>query len=187
MDTFIVFLRGINVGAKNRIKMNDLREVLEKIGFYNVRTYIQSGNIILEADNNELALRKEISQAIELEFGIAIEVVVRTAGEFKRLLESCPYSETEIENAESANSEGESFYVCFLNEALTKEEIESLNQFKNESDDFRIDGSNIYLLLRHSIRKSKLAEKLQQLAGNSTVRNWKTVEKIVAYLIHQIP
>ncbi len=180
MAIFIALLRGINVGGKNKIKMTDLKNMFESTGLIRVETYIQSGNVIFESDENEEMLRKKIEYALEKNFGISAVVVLRTAGELERLIKDCPFSEEEVKKAEALNSEGESLYVSLLTGAPAQEKIEHLDTFRSEDDAYRINNRDIYLLLRHSIRNSRLANSLQKLDVPGTVRNFKTIHKLMS-------
>lgn len=178
MTIYIALLRGINVGGKNIIKMAELKHMFEAMGMGQVQTYIQCGNVLFESEEAEGTLRKRIEREIELAFGFSIAVMLRTAEELKRIAANCPFSEEEICEAE-ASAEGESLYVSFLLEEPTQEGIDRLSAFESESDKYRIEGREIFLLFRQSIRKSKLANNLQKLNVPATVRNWKTINKLV--------
>jgi uncharacterized protein (DUF1697 family) len=177
MTTYIALLRGINVGGKNIIKMVDLKRVFESIGFCEVKTYIQSGNVLFKSNGVEELLRKRIQQEIEAVFGFSVPVILRTFEELKSIISNCPFSKEEITQAESL-SEVESLYVGILSHAPLKEKKELLNVYKNESDDYRIVGREIFLLFNNSIRNSKLANNLNKLDVEVTVRNWKTINKL---------
>jgi uncharacterized protein (DUF1697 family) len=180
MTVFIALLRGINVGGNNMIKMADLKRMFESIGLARVETYIQSGNVIFESNEIEDTLRKNIGDGLEKTLRISSPVILRTAGELERLIQDCPFSGEEITKAESSNSEGESFYVSLLTQAPAQEKVGLLNAYRNEDDEYRIINRDIYLLFRHSIRNSKLANSLQKLDVPGTVRNWKTINKLQA-------
>ncbi len=173
-------MRGINVGGKNKIKMTHLQRMFESIGLTRVETYIQSGNVIFESNENEDTLRKKIENGIETNFGFSTFVILRSAAELERLIQACPFSEEEVAEAELSNSEGESLYVSMLIKAPSQENRDLLNTYKSENDEYRIENRDIYLLLRHSIRNSKLANHLQKLDVPQTVRNWKTINKLHA-------
>jgi len=179
MPIYIALLRGINVGGKNIIKMAELKRTFEAMGMSRVQTYIQSGNVLFEAEEEEEPLRKRIEHELEAAFGFPATVVLRTAEEFKMVAANCPFAEEEVSKAE-ASSEGESQYVAFLLEEPSSEGIERLRAFKNESDEYQVQGREVFLLFRHSIRNSKLANNLHKLGVPSTVRNWKTTNKLVA-------
>ncbi|MDF2608144.1 MAG: cytoplasmic protein [Bacillales bacterium] len=178
MKTYIALLRGINVGGRNKIKMADLKEMLESIGLRKVQTYIQSGNVLFESNETEEILKIIIEKEIENKLGFFINVVLRRAEELERVINNCPFSDEEINEAESLNSEGESLYVAFLDQTPMAENIETLNKYKHESEDYRIIQRDIYFLFHSSIRNSKLVNNLHRLGVSATVRNWKTVNKI---------
>lgn len=178
MAIYIALLRGINVGGKNKIKMADLKSMFESIGLNRVETYIQSGNVLFESSEKEDILRNKIEYEIETILGFSVVVVLRTAAELEQIIQDCPFSDKEVAEAESSNSEGESLYVSLLTDAPLQEKMEYLNNFKSIDDDYRIRNRDIYLLFRHSVRNSKLANNLQKLDVPATVRNWKTINKL---------
>ncbi|MED0680930.1 DUF1697 domain-containing protein [Aneurinibacillus thermoaerophilus] len=178
MAIHIAFLRGINVGGKNKIKMADLREALGKLGLSRVQTYIQSGNILFESDEDEATLRQRIEQEIEKVFGLSIIVIIRTSAELKKMIANLPFSDKQIAEAE-ASSVGECLYVSMLLHEPNAERIEKLKAV-DSNDQFRIVGRDIYLLFHQSIRNSKLAIQVEKLSVPTTTRNWKTIKKLVA-------
>ncbi|MCQ6560582.1 DUF1697 domain-containing protein [Paenibacillus mendelii] len=178
MTTYIALLRGINVGGKNKIKMADLREALGAVGLARVQTYIQSGNVLFESDEDEAVLRNRIEQMIEKEFGMPIKVMIRSSAELNKLVEVCPFSRKLIADAEAA-SESESLYVAMLLEEPQAEKLEKLGAFSSQDEQFRVVGRDIYLLFHQSIRNSKLAVQVEKLGVPVTTRNWKTINKLV--------
>ncbi|HYF81548.1 MAG TPA: DUF1697 domain-containing protein [Clostridia bacterium] len=178
MNIYIALLRGINVGGKNIIKMADLKRVFETMGLCEVQTYIQSGNVLFKSNEEEEILRKKIEYEIEDVFGFSVAVILRDSEELERIISSCPFSKGEVSEAESS-SEGESLYVSILAYAPSQEKSEHLNKYRSENDEYRIIDREVFLLFRHSIRNSKLANNLQKLEIPATVRNWKTINKLV--------
>ncbi|MGF7049019.1 uncharacterized protein (DUF1697 family) [Paenibacillus sp. DS2015] len=178
MTVYIALLRGINVGGKNKIKMAELKRTFEAMGLSRVQTYIQSGNVLFESNEEVEPLRKRIEHEIKAVFGFSIIVIIRTAEELKRISENCLFSEEEVSEAE-ASSVGESLYVSLLLEEPSQEQIERLNTSRSKDDDYRLEGREIHLLFRHSIRNSKLVNNIQKLAVPSTIRNWETIRKLV--------
>ncbi|MNP25933.1 hypothetical protein D3C76_1187600 [compost metagenome] len=179
MAIYIALLRGINVGGKNMIKMAELKSMFMTLGLSRVQTYIQSGNVLFESNDDEVSLRKRIEYEIEVVFGFPVIVVVRTLEDLKRISLSCPFTTENISEAE-ASSEGESLYVSFLLEEPSKVGINQLRTYKSDSDEYVVEGREVYLLFRKSIRNSKLANNLHKLGVPATVRNWKTINKLVA-------
>jgi len=179
MTVYIALLRGINVGGKNKIKMAELKSVLEAMGLERVQTYIQSGNVLLASDEEEEPLRMRLEQGIEGAFGFPVPVMLRTAEELERTAASCPFTEEEVKAAE-ASSEAESLYVAFLSAPPSEAGIARLEPYKQENEAYRIEGREVFLLFHNSVRSSKLAVHLSKLGVPSTVRNWKTVNKLAA-------
>lgn len=178
MNIYIALLRGINVGGKNMIKMPELKKALETIGLNAVQTYIQSGNVIFESDEEEATLQVIIENKIEAALGFPVKVVLRMLAELEKIILDCPFSKDEISEAESL-SDKECLYVALLSTVPQKEKTEYLNAYRSDSDDYRIIGRDVYLLFRNSISKSKLANNLQKLDETVTIRNWKTLNKLV--------
>jgi uncharacterized protein (DUF1697 family) len=179
MDNYIALLRGVNVGGKNMIKMADLKRMFEGMGLHQVQTYIQSGNVLFRSDEEEAALRKRIEHEFERFFGFSVIIVLRTVAELENIIRNCPFSEESKAEAEST-SETETLYVALLLQSPPKEGIERLTAYSSKSEELRIDGRDVFLLFHHSIRNSKLANNLHKLGVPMTVRNWKTINKLVA-------
>jgi Uncharacterized protein conserved in bacteria len=173
MPVYVAFLRAVNVGGKNKIRMADLRDTFEKLGLARVRTYIQSGNVLFESDEDEDALRLRIEEAIERVFGLSIRVVLRTSAELNDMIANLPFSEAQIAAAE-ASATGECLHVAMLRDEPDAGRIGRLEAVETD-DQFRVAGRDIYLLFAQSIRNSKLAAKLDQLNTPATVRNWRTI------------
>lgn len=178
MTVYIALLRGINVGGKNIIKMAELKKVFDGIGLCEVQTFIQSGNVLFKSNEEEEPLRREIEYEIERAFGFPVTVILRTAAELEQITLNCPFSEEKIVEAESS-SKAEVLYVALLNHVPSHDKVESLNAYVNGSEEYHIAGRNVFLLFHNSIRNSKLANNIQKLDAQSTVRNWKTISKLV--------
>lgn len=178
MTIYIALLRGINVGGKNMIKMADLKRSLEAAAFNHVQTYIQSGNILFISNENEDIIKNRIEQKIKEDFDLSIPVILRTSNELEWIINNCPFSIDKITEVES-KSEVECLYVSLLDKSPTQEKVEKLSTYSNESDIFLVEGREIFLLFGNGVRNSKLANNLQKLDVPSTVRNWKTINKLV--------
>lgn len=173
----IALLKGINLGPKNKISMKVLSSILINNGFNQVSTYINTGNVFLETKKDILQLGSELEQLILTNLNLNIPVVVRTLQELDKLIQSCPYSDEEI-NKISGNYDYECFYVAFLSSEPTLSQIEKFNTYKNELEDYVLINNDLYLLLKCSVRDSKLARNLTKLDKNATVRNWNTLLKL---------
>lgn len=177
MNTYIAFLKGINVGGKNIIKMKDLKMHFENAGLSEVQTYIQSGNILFRSEADEKSLTELIENIVQSEFELTVPVVIRTSKELKNILSGLPFSEEEILRAEKS-SDVESLYVALLAHNPFQENIGKLLHYKDENEKCEICGREVYLLFSNSIRNSKLASNLYKLDASATVRNWKTLLKL---------
>jgi uncharacterized protein (DUF1697 family) len=178
MPIYIGLLRGINVGGKNKIKMADLRSMLEAMGFMRVQTYIQSGNVLFESSEEEKTIQAQMEQKISETFGFSVSVILRSAEELKQIVENCPFTAEEVAEAE-AMSKVECLYVAMLPEAPAQAGVERTTAYCSENDKMHIRGRDVYLLFRHSIRHSKLAGNLHRLQVPATVRNWNTMNKLL--------
>ncbi|XLG19151.1 DUF1697 domain-containing protein [Bacillus cereus] len=173
MTLYIALLRGINVGGHKVIKMADLKRVFESIGLKQVKTYIQSGNIVFESEEGINFLKDRIQSEIKKEFDFDVPVMLRTHDEFINIIKQCPYEVHSL-------LEGESVHIAFLANVLSEEESSQLLTFKNELEDCYIDEKVVYLFFKNSIRNSKLMNQFQKSHTPATVRNWRTVNKLKA-------
>ena len=132
--TYVALLRGVNVGGHRLIKMPELKRLFETMGFGQVRTYIQSGNVIFTSADEPLELlRQRIEREIAARFGFPVTVVPRTAAELERVIADCPF-------AADALAEGESLYVALLADAPLPDGVERLRACDCGSDEARIAG-----------------------------------------------
>jgi uncharacterized protein (DUF1697 family) len=162
---FVVLLRGINVGGRNRLPMARLRELCEEAGCIDVATYIQSGNVVLRSDHPRDALRAALEQALARELASAPAVVVRTEAELAQVLASNPFPEAD---------------PASLHVAFATEEVEpGVETDEFLPDELRVRGWEIYLHLPNGLGRSKLPPALERrLPGPITIRNWRTVGKL---------
>lgn len=170
---YVALLRGINVGGKNMIKMETLRAMLGALGFENVQSYINSGNVVFEtAAVGQVALEQTIHDAIRVQFGFEISVMIRSIEKIRSLVDANPF-EGRFENDKD-------LHVFFLREPLSDEQTSLL--LANESDDelFSVRGREIFNLLRISILDSVMGKGFidKKLKIPATARNWRTVKKL---------
>ena len=171
---YVAFLRGINVGGKNKIKMETLREICAAIGFENVKTYINSGNLVFEtAKIDDKNLAEKIEKAIEKEFGLQIKTIVRSIAEIENIVKNNPF-DGQFENDKD-------LHVFFLDEELPDEKRETLLSNNNENEQFAVRGREIFCLLKISVLDSLIGKDYiaKKLKIPSTARNWRTVNKVL--------
>ena len=173
---YVAFLRGINVGGKNKIKMETLREMCVSLGFENVKTYINSGNVIfetVETDDNKLS--RKIENAIEKTFLLNIKVMTRAISHIENIVKNNPFA-GQFENDKD-------LHVFFLDEDLSNEKRELLLSHANENEMFAIQSRAIFCLLRISILDSIVGKGFidKKLKVSATARNWRTVNKVLEF------
>lgn len=177
MTIYLALLRGINVGGKNIIKMTELKQAFEQIGLHEVKTYIQSGNVLFKSNEEEETLQKKIEHVIEANFGLSVSVILRTTAEMEQIILNCPFATKELSESEQINEDN--LFFGLMPYAPLQESMERLNAYKSDDDEFKIIGRNIFLLLRKGAGNSKLGNNLQKLDVPVTVRNWKTINKLI--------
>ncbi len=171
---YVAFLRGINVGGKNKVKMETLREVCAALGFENVKTYINSGNVIFETEQtDDKKLAAKLEKAIEKEFALNIKVMVRSIAEIEEIVKNNPF-DGQFENAKD-------LHVFFLDEELPTEKRELLLSNNTENEQYFVQNREIYCLLRVSVLDSLMGKDYigKKLKVSATARNWRTVNKIL--------
>ena len=170
---YAAFLRGINVGGKNKIKMETLRERCAALGFQNVKTYINSGNVIFEtAETDDKKLAEKIERAIEIEFLLNIKVIVRSVSEIEETIKNNPFA-GEFENDKD-------LHVFFLDETLPEEKCQLLLANNSENERFAVRNREIFCHLRGDFSESLIGKDYigKRLKVSATARNWRTVNKI---------
>lgn len=175
MTSYLALLRGINVGGNRIIKMADLKALFVGMGYDAVQTYIQSGNVVFRAAEEEQPLRQRVEEQIATTFGFPVTVILRTAHEMTRLLAATPY-------APDALAEGESLYVALLAETPSAEGIARLQGTNIAPDESRVIGREAYLLYRRSMRDTRMTNNLieNKLGVAATSRNWRVLTALTA-------
>jgi uncharacterized protein (DUF1697 family) len=172
MTTYIAFLRGINVGVHNRMKMDDLRTLFESLGYGSVQTYIQSGNVVFETDADEETIRSDVADAIADTFGYDITVIVRTQIELAGVVDNQPFDEFDNDSIKH--------YVTFLNEEPTDGQGENLLEAQSEVESFEIRGRDVYSELdKKKLGNGRFTDVGKKLGLAATRRNWSVVTAVV--------
>lgn len=172
MQKCILLLRGINVGGKNILPMKELVRDLQSLNLENIKTYIQSGNIIFQSKGKVLpTLADKISSTIEDHHGFRPHTLLLSAEEFQNAIESNPFPE--------AKSEPKTLHLFFLASPSPEPDMESINRIKLPSEQFRLTNHVFYLHAPDGIGRSKLAGNVEKfLKVAVTARNWRTVQKL---------
>jgi uncharacterized protein (DUF1697 family) len=171
---YLALLRGINLGPKNKIPMPDLGRMFEEAKCENVRTYIQSGNVVFEAGPRVAAkLPKAITDRIAKCFGYRVPVILRTAEEMREVVDNNPF-------LNQGNSEN-ALHVMFLANLPEPAAIASLDPDRSPPDRFIIRRREVYLLFPQGLSRSKLTTSYfdSNLRTTGTVRGWRTVTNLL--------
>ncbi|QMU65758.1 MAG: DUF1697 domain-containing protein [Flavobacteriaceae bacterium] len=168
LEKYIVLLRGINVSGKNRLPMQDLRNLLYNLDYQTVQTYIQSGNIILNSDEDKPEIAWKIKEGIENRFEYNVPVIIRTVDEWKEAITNNPYP----------TDEEKLLYFTFLNEIPKNTDIE-VNGTKDDA--YTIVNDVVYLYCLGGYGNTKLSNQLfeKKLKVSATSRNYRTVYKLL--------
>lgn len=175
MPAYVAFHRAINVSGTKIIKMVHLKQMFEDMGFKNVATYIQSGNVYFEtAKNSNDALSKKIEKHLQKELGYEVETMVRTIDELQTIADKDPYKKTEDDGNAVV-------YIGFLSDEPAREQKELLLTFNSEIDECTIEGKEIYILRYRDRGKARFENKLveSKLKVKCTTRNRKTLYKLL--------
>jgi uncharacterized protein (DUF1697 family) len=171
VGVYVAFLRGINLGPTNKIRMPELRTMAEDLGYTDVATYINSGNLIFASSKKAAALAREISGAIKERFGTDTDVAVRTPAQLNKILADNPYPDGNPSQVT----------VAFLTKAAPAQAKQRVAEMATDAEPFTFAGSEVYVYYSNGIGRSKLAEKFSSVIGvSSTVRNLNTVTKVLA-------
>ena len=170
---YVALLRGVNVGGKNRLPMADLRDIFTAAGCAAVQTYIQSGNVMFEVEQ-DLAERvpEIVTRAIRRQFGYETAVVMRSSEELQRVVASNPFD---------TSGDPRFLHVAFLGDAPGAKAVSRLDPQRSPPDAFAVRGRHVYLHYPNGVARSKLTNEYlaAQLQTASTMRNWRTVLKLL--------
>jgi uncharacterized protein (DUF1697 family) len=172
MITYVAMLRGVNDGG-NTLKMDWLRQSCDDMGLRDVRTYVQSGNIVFRSQTSAPKLAQTLKTTIDAQIRLPVTVVIRTAAEISKIVADSPFLKRKgIDVAK--------LHVTFLNKALTKSPLDKLNALAGTRDEYRLSGRELYLHCPLNYGETKLSNTAieKALAVGATTRNWKTVTKL---------
>ena len=173
--TYFAFLKGVNVTGHRIIKMVELKAMFEDMGFKNVRTFIQSGNVVFESPAKAEALKKKIESGLKKSFGYDVNVIIRSKTEMDKIIKEYPFSKVK-------GHVDCKITVGYLEAPPGKELIKELEKFNNDKEIFHIKGNNLYHLVRGNFSDSQFFKKNvveKTLKIICTARNWNTTNKIL--------
>tara|TARA_R110002124_G_scaffold9495_2_gene48675 strand:- start:577 stop:1110 length:534 start_codon:yes stop_codon:yes gene_type:complete len=169
MDSWVILLRGINVGGHGKLPMADLRYIVTAKGAQNVQTYIQSGNVTLQGPRPDTAA---LADEIEARHGFRRPIMVLSADEFGAIMRACPFEP----------AEGKHLHVFFTG-PLDAPDLSAPLALAADDEQLFAGPNAVYLHAPGGIGRSKLAETLpNHLPPETTARNWNTVLKLAEML-----
>ena len=173
MSSVVLMLRAVNVGAR-RVPMPALRDLLAGAGFSGARTYLQSGNVVLESEAPPEQLAADTRRLISEEFGFDVPVIVRTRSELEGVLDHNPFPDGE--------ATPKLYWVSFLDAPLDSDRTQWLEGRAAAGERFEVHGREIYAWLPGGVARSKLATAMAAPAKaiTATARNWNSVAALCA-------
>jgi len=176
MNKYIVLLRGINVSGHKPVKMDSLSKMMQDLNFKKVKTYIQSGNVVFETDEeNTYKLEKRISDRILKIFGFVVPVLVLDLDEMLEINKNNPFIQKRKEDTSK-------LYVTFLSAAPSPSVVAEINKINYKPDEFVFKGRAVYLFCPGSYGNTKLNNNFfeNKLKLPATTRNWKTIGALIS-------
>lgn len=176
MVTHLVLLRGINVSGHNMIKMEALKLLLENMGFQNVQTYIQSGNVFVDAEEEHGAtVGFKIKQEIFKEMGLDVPTVVISKSDLEACFATNPF-------LKEKEADTKKLYVAFISKELNSSHLNDLKMSQFKPDEVHIDSSRIYIKYAVGAGKTRFDQKYieKKLNVTATIRNWNTVTNLLS-------
>jgi uncharacterized protein (DUF1697 family) len=173
MARLVVLLRGINIGSRNRISMPELRNAFEDGGYDDIRTYLQSGNVMLASTASAKKVARECERLIADRFGLEIAVVARTRSDLAKVVARNPL--------ERVAKDPKRYQVSFLETKPTSKLVRELEEVATAREEVVSIGREIYAWHPAGVARSKLWAKLagKNLGVTATARNWTTVTKLL--------
>jgi uncharacterized protein (DUF1697 family) len=176
VSTYVALLRGVNVGGNNKLPMADLRAHFESLGFDNVRTLIQSGNVVFETPHTPT--NQQIELSIENRFAISTRIALRTPHELQRVVAEVP----------STMTDAGKLYVGFFATKPVSADVVHLDHERFLPEQFSVSAHEIYMHLPDGMGQTKLPEYLnRRLKVPITFRNWNTVNRMLAMSMSSEP
>ncbi|MDX6513854.1 MAG: hypothetical protein QOE36_3358 [Gaiellaceae bacterium] len=169
-QTVVALLRGINLGSHNRVAMADLRELVEEVGGEDVRTYLQSGNVVFRSPEKPAELEATLAQGIKRALGIDVSVVVRTKRQLQKMVADNPF----------AKADAKTLHVALLAAKPKAPAARKLLEGSFEPDRVELAGREVYLHCPNRYGRTKLSNSFieKQLGVRATTRNWKTITSL---------
>jgi uncharacterized protein (DUF1697 family) len=175
MRTYISMLRGINISGHRMIKMDALNALYVEIGFKNIQTYIQSGNVIFQHQNENISeLEKSISEGIRQKFGFEVPVIIKALEDLRQIIETNPFLNDKTKDIAK-------IYLTFLSSVPDREKFNKIGEGQNFEEEYRLIDSTIFIYCPNGYGNTKLSTNFleSKLKLTATSRNWKTTLQLL--------
>ena len=172
MNTLVSMLRGVNVGGHRRMPMSELAELFASLGFADVRTYVQSGNVVFKHPQADIThIARQIERGLKSRLDLDVTVFIRTPEELERLVAHVPFAKTDPSK----------LHVTFLQSKPATIPTNEINAVAGEGERFSISDTEVYLFLPNGYGRSKLSNSFFErvLKVPATTRNWRTVTTLL--------
>ncbi len=171
MTTYVAFLRGVNLGPHRTVTMPRLAEIGRELGYEDVWTYVNSGNLVLTTDRSAAEIEQQVAQALEREYGTTVDVMVRSAEELSATLDANPFPDAPPSQVT----------VAFLKEPAPDDAAERIAAVATPAEPFVVGEREVWVHYGDGQARSKLGAGLSRILGvSATTRTVGTVAKIVA-------
>jgi uncharacterized protein (DUF1697 family) len=167
--TYAALLRGVNLGARNRVAMADLRAIVDGLGGTDVRTYVQSGNAVFRHRSAAATLERRLAAAIERELGLEIAVLLRSGAQLAKIVKGNPFLRR--------GADPSALHLTLLASTPARARLRQVREVEVGDGRFEVSGREVYLHLPSGYGGSKLSNAFfeKHLAVPATTRNWRTV------------
>ncbi|MDP6421490.1 MAG: DUF1697 domain-containing protein [SAR202 cluster bacterium] len=173
MNTWVAFLRGINVGGRNALRMKELATALADADCGDVMTYLQTGNVVFRSsESSAAALEARIERVVKAIRDIEVRVLALSSEELRKAIAANPFPQAE--------SAPKTLHLFFLSKPPVDPDAESLDALKADDESFVLTDGVFYIHAPNGMSWSKLAARVEKLLGvDATARNWRTVSKVM--------
>ena len=174
VNSYAALLRGVNVGGRGKVGMEDLRSLFASLGYTDVASYVQSGNVVFKSSTKDVSkLTKAIEQKIRTDLDMDVTVLIRSAVELRKIQTVNPLI--------GRSGDPTKLHVTFLQAEPKTEQVGELPKVRDGKDELAVVGREIYLFCPDGYGNSKLNNAFveKRLGIRATTRNWRTVAKLV--------
>lgn len=174
MNTYVAFLRGINVGGQKRFSMSDQERLFSALGYKNIRAYLQTGNVVFQTQKTSKEATSEIQAAISEKYGWEVPILIKTTSEIAAIVKHCPFSQEKKEKS----------YFTLLHAIPNSVERTAIASEASKEEEFIIAETCIYFFPENGYGRAKFNNNYfeTKLKVTATTRNYRTMKKVLTLL-----